>query len=255
MANNRDEYLEAVQKTDPMLKWLGMIAEANREGMVEQTHKAGHPFAVFDCVAEPKCGVSALIDEKVTVTRWELGMAIVLVDRLMKKFRKGFNPLTAHRLLVTALIIAIKMQRDVRVLEYFVHRTGMPFDDVCMMERVFLYLLDWEVFITRDEVEAAIKAIELEPLPHFENGFAAVLPLSSPRLVGSCLQLSPSDLLVGRAHTRSSSRAKRGPAIRPSSSSDRLSGVKMQRPASAQQKPSVVVSLREKVELSRRSTW
>jgi len=270
MANSTDDYLGPALKTDPMLKWLGGIAEANREGVVK--HPPKDYFAVFDCVEEPKVGVSALVDKHTGITRWELGMAVVLVDRLMRKFKKGFNPLTAHRLLVTAMIIAIKMQREVRVMEYFVRRTGLPYHDACMMERVFLVLLDWEVFVSREEVEAAIKAIDRNPLPHFEDGFASVLPLSSSQLVTAWLKQNPTAIPVGRPRSRSSFRGKLGPASRPPSrgrssrrssmastwssvSNNRpLSGIPVKKAASPQHKPSVVVRVRDMVAESRKAS-
>jgi len=178
--------LDHVAKKDPLLKWLQVIADANREEGT-MMHGPGHIFSVFDCIEEPGVGVGELIDKACGVTRWELGMAIVLIGKLLKKCDESFNPLSAHRLLITALIISIKLQREVEVTEYFHRHTQLPSADLCLMERVFLFQLEWEVSVTREAVEAAVTAIDGQPLPHIEGGFVCVLP-GSPVKPESWLQ-------------------------------------------------------------------
>jgi len=165
-----------VQKDDKMLKWLRVIANANRECTV--MHSYEQPFGVFDCIEEPKIGVNRFLSTAArAITRWELGMAIVLVDRLVKRSGESFNPLSAHRLIVTALIISVKLQRDVKaVAEYFSRCTGLMLLDLRLMESTFLRMLDWEVFVSREAAEDAIRAIDRLPTPQMEGANVPLVP-------------------------------------------------------------------------------
>jgi len=139
-------------------------------------HSSDQLFGVFDCIEEPKIGVNTFLAKAAReVTRWELGMAIVLVDRLVKRYGESFNPLSAHRLVLTALIISVKMQRDVKVTEYFARCTGLMLVDLCLMEATFLRMMDWEVFVSRDAAEDAIAAIDRMPVPQREGAFVPLV--------------------------------------------------------------------------------
>eukprot|EP00756_Hemistasia_phaeocysticola_P031527 Hpha_TRINITY_DN16358_c1_g1::TRINITY_DN16358_c1_g1_i1::g.60288::m.60288 len=160
-----------------VLQQLARVMEYNRG--TAQLHEDSDPFAVFDCVEEPGISIG---DFMLLVCRglseWELALAVVLVDRLTKRCDKPLNPFNAHRLMLTALIISTKWNRDAKVMSHFVTTTGMERDDLVQMEVSFLREIDWAVRVEPNELRSAMDAMPDENADEPDKiiGFMPLVP-------------------------------------------------------------------------------
>lgn len=167
------------------------VAAGNRER--SYVHESKDPLAFFDCVTEP--GVSAgnflkLVQPLVETEEWVL--TTVLAHRLLGRSESCLGVYNAHRLMLTALMLSIKLHRDVSsVPKAFFEKTGVPINDLVKMEKVFLSLLDWEIHVTGPEYSRVAKALSM---PHAGKGSDATSIIGrlcdweqrSPRTVGIC---------------------------------------------------------------------
>lgn len=85
--------------------------------------------------------------------------AVMLVDKMMRKLKKHITPLSIHRLVITAVMVSIKMMRDCvcRVPNFMSQYTRISVAELCLMERTFLELIDWNVHVSCKDYEAFVK--------------------------------------------------------------------------------------------------
>eukprot|EP00756_Hemistasia_phaeocysticola_P029248 Hpha_TRINITY_DN16218_c2_g2::TRINITY_DN16218_c2_g2_i1::g.13163::m.13163 len=125
--------------------------EANREkSFVHNTH---HPFAVFDCITEPSVSMEMFL-KRVTrgVTDVELVQAMILVVRLCRKHNILLSCYNAHRLLLSALILSVKLQRNVvGVAKHFCRATGVPSKCLVESHHLFFSLMEGDLFVSGEE--------------------------------------------------------------------------------------------------------
>jgi len=161
-----------------LLRHLMLVVSANRAQ--SSTHHPDHPLAVFDCVEEPSVSIRDYLKEVSRgLTSWELGMAVVLVDRLTKRCNESIGPFNAHRLMLTALIISAKMQRECRgAMGHFGRLTGHDMSDLVSMEAAFLSLLEWEVHVNRLELDNAMLLLQQSRLAvrRRKEGYVPLVP-------------------------------------------------------------------------------
>eukprot|EP00756_Hemistasia_phaeocysticola_P007755 Hpha_TRINITY_DN14385_c0_g1::TRINITY_DN14385_c0_g1_i1::g.86529::m.86529 len=160
---------------DFMLAHMQSILDANRE--CAEVHAKQHPFAPLDCVEEPGISIEEFTRHVCrAVSSWELGMALVLVDRLTKRVNVPFSHISAHRLVLTALIISVKMQREASVMRHFSDATGLCTVDLRRMEIAFLGMMDCEVFVHREEVEKMVAVAKQKKVPERNSRFVPLIP-------------------------------------------------------------------------------
>jgi len=120
-------------------------------------HQGNVPAARFDCVELPTISVRRFMklmsNGEVTGAEWL--HAVVMVDRLLECNDMDLTLYNVHRLLATAVVIAVKMQRNTfGVIDFFKQTTGLT--DLVEMELVFLYMVDWDVNVSRDLYESVL---------------------------------------------------------------------------------------------------
>jgi len=146
-------------------------------------HNSDHPFAPLDCVEEPGVSIGdflRLVCEGLDA--WELGIAFVLVDRLTKLCSVPVSPISAHRLILTAIIISVKVRRECTVMEHFSETTGLDTIDLCRMEAAFLSILAFDVHVRLEEIESMETTLRnTNATDHGGLGFVPLVPITSPR--------------------------------------------------------------------------
>jgi hypothetical protein len=126
---------------------------------------------------------------------------------------KGFpiSELTVHRLLITAVVVAVKVRDDRRYkLVHYARIGGVDVGDLCTMELQFLMnIIDFRADVSVDEYFATCTDLSASGMP---ASFAAALPVAAPTIrsnrkqschdIASCddsdLGLSSSSLNLGR---------------------------------------------------------
>eukprot|EP00756_Hemistasia_phaeocysticola_P009817 Hpha_TRINITY_DN14953_c0_g1::TRINITY_DN14953_c0_g1_i2::g.143881::m.143881 len=135
-----------------LARHVANVTESNRKEDNERHH--GMP-GDFYCVDEPSLGIADffyLLQPLLRAEEWVL--AVILIDRIGRKGVLPPNPFTIHRLVVTAGIISMKLSRDrVKAVKIFSQHTGVPQIDLQLMERSFLGLAEWDINVTREEIE------------------------------------------------------------------------------------------------------
>eukprot|EP00301_Raphidiophrys_heterophryoidea_P026077 c8906_g1_i1.p1 GENE.c8906_g1_i1~~c8906_g1_i1.p1 ORF type:complete len:227 (-),score=34.57 c8906_g1_i1:149-763(-) len=83
-------------------------------------------------------------------------LALVYIMRMEQRLGHGvLCPLSAHRMLLTSVVIAIKFHEDVLVsTKHIASVGGVSTNEICRLESEFLSLLDFRVMVTEDEFEA-----------------------------------------------------------------------------------------------------
>eukprot|EP00756_Hemistasia_phaeocysticola_P035587 Hpha_TRINITY_DN16594_c3_g2::TRINITY_DN16594_c3_g2_i3::g.136657::m.136657 len=137
------------------------VAEGNREN--SHVHESKNPLAFFDCVTEP--GVTAgnflrLVEPLVAPEEWVV--TAVLAHKLLDRSDSCLGVFNAHRLMLTAVMVSIKLRRDVScVPRAFFEKTGVPIKDLVKMEKIFLSLMDWEVNVIGQEYQRVAAALAM----------------------------------------------------------------------------------------------
>eukprot|EP01062_Namystynia_karyoxenos_P075321 TRINITY_DN72573_c0_g1_i1.p1 TRINITY_DN72573_c0_g1~~TRINITY_DN72573_c0_g1_i1.p1 ORF type:complete len:323 (+),score=59.92 TRINITY_DN72573_c0_g1_i1:80-1048(+) len=112
-------------------------------------HEHSHPLSCFDCMTPPPISIADYMCqvERAGSTRlWP--QCLILVDQLSRVSRVPVTMVNAHRLLVTAYVIALKLAVDSAGLIPRVAFTGgISTEDLVLMERTFLKHLDWHVCV------------------------------------------------------------------------------------------------------------
>eukprot|EP00756_Hemistasia_phaeocysticola_P019506 Hpha_TRINITY_DN15664_c4_g2::TRINITY_DN15664_c4_g2_i1::g.101961::m.101961 len=178
--------------------WIGVVAEANRELKNATVPK---PMSDFKCVSEPAISVKDFVlSLRGCACDVEWVVALILIDRLLQKTTPAhFTPLNGHRLITTALVISIKLHRDVSTVAMTLsHFAGLELRDVVKMEATFLSLLGWETFVNVSHLSVVTRALPY--LKRFASGSAngqvlipiAALPAPPASALGPTLRRRPS---------------------------------------------------------------
>lgn len=118
--------------------------------------------AYFDCVEAPDISLRDFMDLFKRLHEHEWIHAFILIIRLLDAGDINLTVLNVHRLIVSALIVAVKYNREVhKVLCYFSKKTGL--EDLAEMESVFLRLIDWRLVVTKDHYENVVKMLPSLP--------------------------------------------------------------------------------------------
>jgi len=108
----------------------------------------------FECVSEPPISIKdfvTVVGTVVAADEWVI--AVMLVDRLLKKVGQPLGVCNAHRLLLVAGMISLKLRRDASLVNGHIARLcGVSTGELMKMECSFLSLLDWDITIRKDEV-------------------------------------------------------------------------------------------------------
>eukprot|EP00756_Hemistasia_phaeocysticola_P018086 Hpha_TRINITY_DN15572_c0_g3::TRINITY_DN15572_c0_g3_i1::g.106448::m.106448 len=139
---------------------LTRVVDENRSSAF--IHEGMHPFAEFDCITEPSLPLYHFLKHLSRgTTNVEMLVAVVLLDRLLKKNNKLLTQYNVHRLFLAALMLAVKLQREgvMGVTKYFGRLVGQDAVELLVHQNVFLRLLDWELFVGEREFQALAVAL------------------------------------------------------------------------------------------------
>eukprot|EP01062_Namystynia_karyoxenos_P031326 TRINITY_DN23243_c0_g1_i1.p2 TRINITY_DN23243_c0_g1~~TRINITY_DN23243_c0_g1_i1.p2 ORF type:complete len:299 (+),score=53.49 TRINITY_DN23243_c0_g1_i1:68-964(+) len=127
------------------------VAEANKFAHLLDED---HPAADFECLHPPAQAFSVYMKRfhriRMTPALWL--QALILVGRLQRSGRCPVNPCTVHRLMATAMTVAVKLSYDCRDAGPKVARFGgVQLAELNDMEETFMKLSDWRVLIWPEE--------------------------------------------------------------------------------------------------------
>eukprot|EP00756_Hemistasia_phaeocysticola_P040403 Hpha_TRINITY_DN16860_c2_g3::TRINITY_DN16860_c2_g3_i1::g.153356::m.153356 len=121
------------------------------------------PLAHFVCVAPPPVSISDFIlILRQFASPTDSVVAVVLLDRLLQKAGGRLHPSNAHRLLLTATLVSVKLRHDevwVDINADMADSCGVAVGDVNTMESIFLNLLEWECAVRRNEYDDCLKSM------------------------------------------------------------------------------------------------
>eukprot|EP00756_Hemistasia_phaeocysticola_P030818 Hpha_TRINITY_DN16312_c0_g1::TRINITY_DN16312_c0_g1_i1::g.59586::m.59586 len=153
-------------KTEAIARILDVAAVAN--SIKPDLSRPDGAAAVFVCVRPPLVSIKELMNKVLGGRETVWVLSFILVERLTTKTGIAVTQLNMHRLLLTAFAIANKMTYDLlRTNRSICDAVGMPYTDLFTMERMFLKMLEWDVFVTGEEVRAVKSA-----LPNIEASVA-----------------------------------------------------------------------------------
>lgn len=150
--NNREALVSS------MCRFYEHIVERNRK----VPSSAWQMKQFFHLLAVPEFSVTMLLErlaEDSECSDEALVMAVVYVDKLIKKFREAghqfiLNGHTIHMVLVAAILVASKVQDDIVYNNKdFGNIAGLNIKDINKLERNFLARLNFEVHVSRKEYE------------------------------------------------------------------------------------------------------
>eukprot|EP00756_Hemistasia_phaeocysticola_P007365 Hpha_TRINITY_DN14234_c0_g2::TRINITY_DN14234_c0_g2_i1::g.22644::m.22644 len=140
-------------------QYVKYVVERNRKH--SNIHRGDHPLAIFDCVDEPSVPIDKFI-LKITKSVFdsELACAIILAERLLARSGVPLGVYNCHRLMLTAIMVSVKMQRDIQgVITYMHVATGLAKNILAISETRFLCLLDWEIHVGGEEFEQYVSMV------------------------------------------------------------------------------------------------
>ncbi len=113
------------------------------------------PFNDFVCISEPHFSFEYLIkflQKKLRFSNTEILMAMILVTRLIDKTNNERTSLNEHRLTITASLIVAKLRWDNSHINGYLSKvSGINLADLNQMEKSFLLLIDWNVYISQED--------------------------------------------------------------------------------------------------------
>eukprot|EP01062_Namystynia_karyoxenos_P013767 TRINITY_DN14949_c0_g1_i1.p1 TRINITY_DN14949_c0_g1~~TRINITY_DN14949_c0_g1_i1.p1 ORF type:complete len:231 (+),score=62.06 TRINITY_DN14949_c0_g1_i1:80-772(+) len=141
-------------------------ADAAGRALAAAAHGSAHRTSrtVFDA----PWGVEPTISIQMYLRRWTLHVIAgpeVIVIALVYMFRSGIRicPASAHRLLLAALVLAVKWRTDRSERQrnsYFASVGGVSLTELNELERELLVALDWRLTVTEEEYAAVCALIE-----------------------------------------------------------------------------------------------
>eukprot|EP00756_Hemistasia_phaeocysticola_P034575 Hpha_TRINITY_DN16529_c1_g1::TRINITY_DN16529_c1_g1_i1::g.132428::m.132428 len=135
--------------------------DSNRDAAF--VHHIDSPFAEFECIVEPGVSLTAFLKMLSRgATETEVLCAQVLLDRLLRMNGVMLTHFNAHRLFLAALMVAVKLERDMKgVAKYFSQIVKEEAVNLVYHQNTFLSLIDWEIFVSADDFEAALVSLQL----------------------------------------------------------------------------------------------
>eukprot|EP00756_Hemistasia_phaeocysticola_P049720 Hpha_TRINITY_DN24272_c0_g1::TRINITY_DN24272_c0_g1_i1::g.36023::m.36023 len=96
-------------------------------------------FSHFDCITQPGIGIKDfLVAVSRSLTVEEFGLAFILTNRACETGNYPLGCYNAHRLILAALIVSVKINREIRgVMKHFARCTGLEISDLVNMEEKF----------------------------------------------------------------------------------------------------------------------
>jgi hypothetical protein len=81
-------------------------------------------------------------------------IALMYIDRLSDISSILLTPFNVHRILFVSILLAIKYNEDICFgFDFYAKIAGMPISDLKKMERDFVYLIKFKLFIDKEEFE------------------------------------------------------------------------------------------------------
>eukprot|EP00756_Hemistasia_phaeocysticola_P004983 Hpha_TRINITY_DN13118_c0_g1::TRINITY_DN13118_c0_g1_i1::g.113776::m.113776 len=121
-----------------------------------------HKLAHFSFVEVPPVTVAQFVralHEHVKPVEWVT--SLILVDRLMVKLDHQLSPYNVHRLLLTGVVIGTKLHRDHPGLNrLFAALCDMELEDLNTMERLFISMLEWDIFVGETDYKLMTQGLE-----------------------------------------------------------------------------------------------
>lgn len=89
-------------------------------------------------------------------------LALIYVERLISKVKKyTFDTISLHRLFLIGLVVATKYSEDKYYKNsYYAKIGGIQINDLNSLEKKFLLLLDFDLFVTHEQFENFTKTIK-----------------------------------------------------------------------------------------------
>lgn len=156
---------EEVNEENQLVKNPPLLLESissTLEKLIEETSKKYYgikkvnPTSIFNSTIPPQISIFNYLTRIVKYTNVEqstLIISIIYIDKLCQK-NYFINEHNIHKLLFTSILIAIKYQEDdYYKLDYYSQIAGVSLKDLVKMERDFLFLLDFSLFINEDLFE------------------------------------------------------------------------------------------------------
>eukprot|EP01062_Namystynia_karyoxenos_P074708 TRINITY_DN71674_c0_g1_i1.p1 TRINITY_DN71674_c0_g1~~TRINITY_DN71674_c0_g1_i1.p1 ORF type:complete len:326 (+),score=38.40 TRINITY_DN71674_c0_g1_i1:73-1050(+) len=112
-----------------------------------RVHPADDPRSWFSSASPPSMSVADyMLQVQLAGAHGLWPQVLILIDQLTRNIRLPFSPVSAHRLLVTGYLIALKLARDsTGTLRRVAHVGGVSVEELRSMEARFLDGLDWRV--------------------------------------------------------------------------------------------------------------
>jgi len=129
--------------------------ESNRGFSIAEIREQGPPACMrdFSCTEEPSISIidfMKALSPLLTPEEWVIGLMIL--DRAVAKAETRLGVLNVHRLLLAAMMTAMKLQRDVTgVNAVFARLVGLSLSETAIIEKRFLSLLEFDLAVTSDQ--------------------------------------------------------------------------------------------------------
>eukprot|EP01063_Lacrimia_lanifica_P004899 TRINITY_DN12769_c0_g1_i1.p1 TRINITY_DN12769_c0_g1~~TRINITY_DN12769_c0_g1_i1.p1 ORF type:complete len:388 (+),score=99.87 TRINITY_DN12769_c0_g1_i1:52-1215(+) len=165
------------------LAGLGLVMDAAAKAhMYLEPGQDVHPaYTVFASPVAPMIETDAFLkwlDDKLPCS----GESFMLAWVLMQRAGVPITRLTLHRLIVAALVVAMKARDDVCYANVTVERaTSMPKGSICTLETALLEAIGWRCYVAPEEYSALLaQCLEEERAVEAESAKAGA-PLPPPR--------------------------------------------------------------------------
>jgi len=146
------------------------VVDANREHC--NSVSVLTPFTLQN---EPSLDISSfmrMVSNSKVAGELEWIQAVVLVNRLISKVGETLNIYNSQKLIIAALCISVKLERDIpNLLSIISKYSDLSIEELSRLERTFLRALEWDLVVSAEEVEAALHTIDegvgsrVSPLP------------------------------------------------------------------------------------------
>eukprot|EP00756_Hemistasia_phaeocysticola_P022291 Hpha_TRINITY_DN15824_c0_g1::TRINITY_DN15824_c0_g1_i4::g.189674::m.189674 len=134
--------------------WLNTVVDCNR--VQRPFNDVESLFADFVSVDEPSMTVGKyLLAIRSLATDVQWVEAVILLDRLLQRTGQRLDAFNAHRLLLAAILVSMKLHSEYRrhdLVRSFAASICQQPRELARLERNFLCLLDWEVHVSPDAI-------------------------------------------------------------------------------------------------------
>eukprot|EP00301_Raphidiophrys_heterophryoidea_P026192 c8982_g1_i1.p1 GENE.c8982_g1_i1~~c8982_g1_i1.p1 ORF type:complete len:271 (-),score=30.99 c8982_g1_i1:161-886(-) len=138
------------------------------------------PCAVFGCVSRPSLALSCYakrLEQLMCCSSEHFVVSAILIQRLFLAAPEAFSDLSTHRILGTALVLACKFCEDrPETNTFYASCLGTDVKDLNLMERYFLHLIEFRVFVSLSQFQQAaafLTTMFLRPQFHSNPASAA----------------------------------------------------------------------------------